>query len=82
VTVDGYGAFVVNNVGPGGLRNTIGTIIPDAIARGPILDSPVGVERFEWDPATHGWRSVWTRPDISIQYDDSGKEHRIECGVR
>ncbi|WP_175939613.1 hypothetical protein [Caballeronia sp. BCC1704] len=73
VTVDGYGAFVVNNVGPGGLRDSIGTIIPDAIARGPILDSPLGVERFEWNPSTHSWASVWARGDISSNTMIPGK---------
>ena len=62
VAVNNYGAFVVNNVGTGA-----GTGVPltDALARGPVLESPVGVERVEWNTATHSWQSVWTRADIS-----------------
>ncbi len=69
VTVDGYGAFVVNNVGPGGTGNGV----VDGIARGPILDSPLGVERFEWNALTHSWSSAWSRGDISSNTMIPGK---------
>lgn len=61
VVVNNYGAFVVNNVS----LDQPGAGIPDILARGPILASPIGVERFEWNPTTHSWSSVWARADIS-----------------
>ena len=36
----------------------------DVFAGGPALEPAVGAERFEWDPSTHAWRSVWTRNDV------------------
>lgn len=57
VVVDGYGAFVVNNIVSKG--------VVDAIALGPILEPARGCERFEWDPATDRFRSVWARGDVS-----------------
>jgi hypothetical protein len=61
VAIYNYGAFVVNNVGSG---SGTGNFFTDGIARGPILDSPMGVERFEWDPVAHRWSSVWARADV------------------
>lgn len=62
VVVNGYGAFVVNNMGPGG---TAKDPIVNAIALGPIITPAQGMERFEWDPKTDAWNSVWTRNDVS-----------------
>lgn len=66
VVVSGYGAFVVNNmpamVDPE-LKET--NKICQVSLMGPAYPGPLGVERFEWDPATDEWRSVWRRPDIS-----------------
>jgi len=62
VVVNGYGAFVVNNMGPGG---TAKDPIVNAIALGPIIQPAQGMERFEWDPKKDAWRSVWTRNDVS-----------------
>lgn len=65
VVVSGYGAFVVNNMPA--------TVDPDLQATnkicqvalmGPAYPGPLGVERFEWDPATNEWSSVWNRPDV------------------
>ncbi|KIQ21461.1 hypothetical protein RT99_11715 [Flavobacterium sp. MEB061] len=64
VAVSGYGAFVVNNVSLTDDQLT-GAVLVDALARGPLLDAPFGVERFEWNPVTHSWSSVWTRGDVS-----------------
>ncbi|HDC4444477.1 TPA: hypothetical protein O8U43_003690 [Enterobacter cloacae] len=61
VAIQDYGAFVVNNVGAG---TGTGVALTDALARGPILDSPQGVERFAWDPVSHSWSSTWSRADI------------------
>ncbi len=66
VVVSGYGAFVVNNLPT--------TVDPELQAANKILQVSVmgpgspaslGVERFEWDPETDEWRSVWGRPDVS-----------------
>lgn len=60
VVVNGYGAFVVNNIRPKGADDRL----IDVFAGGPALDPAVGAERFEWDPSKHAWRSVWTRSDV------------------
>ena len=60
VVVNGYGAFVVNNMRPQGEPDRL----VDVLAGGPVLEPPHGMERFEWDPATHNWRSVWSRGDV------------------
>ena len=60
VVVDGYGAFVVNNIRPQGDPDRL----VDVIAGGPVLEPPRGMQRFEWDPGTARWRSVWTRGDV------------------
>jgi predicted secreted protein len=66
VVVDGYGAFVVNNIPA--------TVDPElknknmnlqASLMGPAYPASFGVERFEWNPGTHEWSSVWGRPDVS-----------------
>ncbi|NLD06247.1 MAG: SYNERG-CTERM sorting domain-containing protein [Synergistaceae bacterium] len=68
VVVSGYGAFVVNNMPS--------TVAPELEAEnknktlqvslmGPAYPGPLGVERFEWNPVTHKWKSVWQRPDIA-----------------
>ncbi|WP_456713432.1 hypothetical protein [Bradyrhizobium sp. USDA 4353] len=60
VVVDGYGAFVVNNVAADGHPDKL----IDVLAIGAIIKPARGVERFEWDPKLHEWRSVWTRNDV------------------
>lgn len=64
VVVAGYGAFVVNNI-----SDEITSPLPDKIigilSVGPLLPSPKGVERFQWNTKTNEWESVWTRPDVS-----------------
>ena len=64
VVVAGYGAFVVNNI-----SDEITSPLPDKIigilSVGPLLPSPTGVERFQWNTQTNQWESVWARPDIS-----------------
>lgn len=64
VVVAGYGAFVVNNI-----SDEITSPLPDKIigilSVGPLLPSPTGVERFQWNTKTNEWESVWARPDIS-----------------
>ncbi|GAB5095666.1 hypothetical protein YK56LOC_13820 [Caballeronia sp. HLA56] len=66
VAVDGYGAFVVNNVSSADGSTGSGNIAVDGfLARGPLVPSPVGVERFAWNPQTHAWSSTWARADVS-----------------
>ncbi|SAK40626.1 hypothetical protein AWB83_00199 [Caballeronia ptereochthonis] len=63
VAVYGWGAFVVNNIAS---SNSGTSPLVDNLLRGTALfPSPVGVERFAWDPGAHQWSSVWARPDIS-----------------
>src|SRR6187431_2301115 len=57
VVVNGYGAFVVNNMGPEG---TSPDPVVNAIALGPITQPAQGMERFEWNPTKDDWKSVWT----------------------
>ena len=60
VVVNSYGAFVVNNIRPQGDPDRL----VDVLAGGPVLDPPHGMQRFEWDPATNHWKSVWARGDV------------------
>lgn len=60
VVVNGYGAFVVNNIRADGEPDRL----VDVLAGGPVLDPPRGMERFEWDPVADSWRSVWSRADV------------------
>ncbi|MET9488455.1 hypothetical protein [Nocardia sp. NPDC006630] len=60
VVVNGYGAFVVQNIGSGGSPDRL----VDVIANGPVAEPPHGMQRFEWDPEAHQWNSVWTRGDV------------------
>jgi len=67
VVVRGYGAFVVNNIP----ENAVSFGLPPnnkllgVFALGPILPTCLGAERFQWNPKTHAWASVWARPDVS-----------------
>ncbi|MBL1079949.1 hypothetical protein JK358_36690 [Nocardia sp. 2] len=60
VVVNGYGAFVVDNMHPGGDPNRL----VDVLTGGPIDQAPTGMQRFEWDPTAHKWNSVWERGDV------------------
>ncbi|MEU1427999.1 hypothetical protein ABZ412_13080 [Nocardia sp. NPDC005746] len=61
VVVNGYGAFVVQNIGSGGEPDRL----IDVLANGPVDPPPHGMQRFEWDPAGHRWNSVWARGDVA-----------------
>lgn len=61
VVVNGYGAFVVNNVIPQGHPDKL----VDVMAVGPLVAPPRGMERIEWDTTRKRWRSVWTRGDVT-----------------
>jgi hypothetical protein len=61
VSVFGWGAFVVNNVIAKGHPDKL----VDVLANGPVVAPPKGMERVEWDPEAHRWRSVWARGDLS-----------------
>ena len=66
VVVDGYGAFVVNNI-----PETVSPEIENqnqilqVSLMGPAYPASFGVERFQWNPNTHQWSSVWGRSDVS-----------------
>ena len=60
VVVNGYGAFVVNNIRTQGAPDKL----VDVIAGGPVFEAPVGCERVEWDPQTRQWKSAWTRNNV------------------
>lgn len=62
VVCAGCGAFVVNNVRDMGVE--IHDKVIGVLAIGPVLEPARGVERLEWDCATHTWQSVWTRADV------------------
>lgn len=61
VVVNGWGAFVVNNMVPHGHVDKL----IDVLLNGPVVAPPRGMERVEWDPEQHAWRSVWTRSDVA-----------------
>lgn len=61
VVVNGWGAFVVNNV----TARPHPDLIIQVLALGPLSEPPRGMERVEWDPKTDRWRSVWTRGELS-----------------
>ena len=61
VVVNGYGAFVVNNIRLQGHKDKL----VDVIAGGPLFDPPTGCERVEWNPETRQWQSVWTRNNVT-----------------
>lgn len=63
VVCAGYGAFVVNNILSGG--TTSGDKLVDVLAIGPLIETPVGVERLQWDTLNNRWETVWTRADVS-----------------
>ena len=63
VACAGYGAFVVNNILSGGA--TTGDKVVDVLAIGPLIETPRGAERRQWNTAENCWETVWTRADIS-----------------
>lgn len=60
VVVNGYGAFVVNNIAKAGEKDKL----VDVLSLGPVNEPGSGCQRFEWDPKTHRWHSVWARGDV------------------
>lgn len=60
VVVNGWGAFVVNNIVPKGHPDKI----VDVLLNGPVVQGPSGMQRVEWDPVAHRWDLVWTRNDV------------------
>ena len=63
VACAGYGAFVVNNILSGGA--TTGDKVVDVLAIGPLIETPRGAARLQWNTADNCWETVWTRADIS-----------------
>lgn len=60
VVVNGFGAFVVNNVIERGHPDKL----VDVLSVGPLIEPPRGMERVEWDRFKRKWQSVWTRGDV------------------
>ena len=74
VVVNGYGAFVVNNIRTKGHKDKL----VDVLAGGPVFDPPVGVERVEWDPSSKsgdrcGRATTWC--------DQHGAGHESPSGI-
>ncbi len=66
VVVHGYGAFVVNNIPETVSSDLINqSKILQVSLMGPAYPTSYGAERFQWNPSTHSWSSVWARPDVS-----------------
>jgi hypothetical protein len=66
VVVYGYGAFVVNNIPKTVSSDLIGqNNFLQVSLMGPAYPTCYGAERFQWNPSTHTWSSVWARPDVS-----------------
>ena len=63
VVCAGYGAFVVNNILSEG--NTTGDKVVDVLAIGPLIETPKGVERLQWNTKENRWETVWSRADVS-----------------
>ena len=67
VVVNGYGAFVVNNIPENAATYDIANAnkILGVAAMGPMYAPPTGAQRFAWDPVADEWTSVWARSDVS-----------------
>ncbi len=66
VVVYGYGAFVVNNIPETVSSDLIGqNNFLQVSLMGPAYPTCYGAERFQWNPSTRAWSSVWARPDVS-----------------
>lgn len=61
VAVMGYGAFVVNNSGPGELPDVIQNVVTSGVSR----KGPTGVEKFAWDPVTDEWAYAWANSEVN-----------------
>jgi len=66
VIVYGYGAFVVNNI-PQSVSSDLrgANKILTVSLMGPAYTTSYGAERFQWNPSSHEWTSVWARSDVS-----------------
>ena len=42
-----------------------GDKVVDVLAIGPLIPSPQGVERLQWNTSSNRWESVWARGDVS-----------------
>ena len=65
VVVNGYGAFVVNNMPIDSDNMARLSKILGAATLGPVYPPSKGVERFRWDTESNRWESVWSRGDVS-----------------
>ena len=54
---------MVNNILSEG--NTTGDKVVDVLAIGPLIETPKGVERLQWNTKENRWETVWSRADVS-----------------
>lgn len=66
LVVSGNGVFFVNNM-PNFKKDEPfpSDRLVEAMASGPVLEPPFGMEKFEWNSKTHRFKSAWTRSDIN-----------------
>lgn len=67
VVVAGYGALVVNNQPrnePWYLPGRANRLLVSYLGSSPAYQ-PFGVQKFEWSPATRGWREAWVNESVS-----------------
>ncbi len=62
VLVRGYGAFAVNNE----MQKYEDTVPENVLLGGEGDHQPFGCEKFEWDPQSREFRSVWVNQEISL----------------
>ena len=60
IVVNGWGAFLVNNLIDEGHRDRI----IDVMTVGPVHPGPKGMERVEWNTDKNEFTSIWTRNDV------------------
>lgn len=67
VAVNGYGAFVVNNIPADCEKTDLAgkNKLLTAALMGPGYGTCYGIERFRWDTGSRAWVSVWARSDVS-----------------
>jgi nitroimidazol reductase NimA-like FMN-containing flavoprotein (pyridoxamine 5'-phosphate oxidase superfamily) len=75
----GYSEFVVNNIAEHGEKDKL----VDVLSLGPINKPARGVERIDWEPVKHQWKSAWTNAtavSISMMPTMGGTSNRGNGG--
>ena len=82
VVVYGYGAFVVNNI-PQSVSSDIQSatkILQVSLHLGPAYPTSYGAQRFQWEPQSHSWSSVWAKIRCFINEHDSRAQSTEQYG--